>query len=423
METKTLKNWIKLIVNNNPWAKSVTTLILVWAWSRYENQDNRWISHFLEHMFFKWWKKYKTAKDVASAIDATWWEFNAFTWKEYAWYYVKSAWKFLETSFDVLSDMLIEWAFPQEEIEKERWVILEEMNMYLDMPKYQVAWEFEELIIWSQPLGWDQLWTREFIKSVNQEDFQNYHKALYTPDNIVISLSWDITLAKWEELSEKYFSQLKWKKKFHWSDLEENNSDERIKVINKKTEQSHLFMWLRWTPWLDLDNFWKQRILSVLLWWMMSSRMFLNLREEKWLCYYIWTHTDDYTDFWILWAWAWVDNRRVDLAVEWILEEFKKMITNPPSQEELDKARNFIVWKLLLSTEDTEWIAHMHWRQQLLFWKTIEIDEMLKSIEKVTLEDINTYSEKYFRKENFYIAWIWPLEWKKEIWTKLLENY
>jgi len=423
METKILSNWIKLLINPVESAKSVTTLVLVWAWSRYENTKNRWISHFLEHMFFKWAKKYKKAKEVASVIDATWWEFNAFTWKEYAWYYVKSASKFVETSFDVLSDMLIYPAFPSEEIDKERWVILEEMNMYLDMPKYQIAWEFEELIIWNQTLWWDQLWTREFINSVKQKEFQEYHKALYTPDNIVISLSWKITLEEWERLAEKYFSELSWKKKFNWDDLEKNNSNERVRILNKNTEQSHLIIWVRWTDWLDMENFWKQRVLSVLLWWMMSSRMFLNLREEKWLCYYVWTHTDDYTDFWIFSASAWVDNKRVDLAVEWILEEFWNITKNIPDEEELKKAKNFLIWKLLLSTEDNEWLAHMYWKQMLLNWKNISIDEMVNSVEKIWLNDIIQHAERFFKKENFYIAWIWPLEWKQKIWEDIINKY
>ena len=423
MELKTLSNWIKLIINSVPWAKSVTTLILVWAWSRYENQKNRWISHFLEHMFFKWAKKYKAAKEVASKIDETWWEFNAFTWKEYAWYYVKSAWKFVETSFDVLSDMLINPLFPSKEIDKERWVILEEMNMYLDMPKYQIAWEFEELMIWNQPLWWDQLWTREFINSVNQEDFKKYHKALYTPDNTIISLSWDITVEKWEKLAEQYFSGLSWKKSIKWKELDKNNSDEKIRILNKKTEQSHLIVWVKWTNWLDEDSFWKQKLLSVLLWGMMSSRMFLNLREEQWLCYYIWTHIDDYTDFWIFSASAWVDNKRVDLAIKWILDEFKNITKNMPTETELTKARNFLIWKLLLSTEDNEGLAHMYWKQMLLKWKNTSIDEMTSLIEKISIDEIVDYAKEFFRKENFYIAWIWPLEWKKEIWEDILNQY
>ena len=422
MKVTTLENWLRIIINPVKEAKSVTNLILAWAWSRYEREGQRWISHFLEHMFFKWAKKYQTPKAVAEAVDKFWWEFNAFTWKEYAWYYIKSAERNLEEWMDILSDMLLNSKFAIEEINKERWVILEEMNMYLDMPKYQIAWEFEELICWNQPLWRDIIWTKELINSVQTEDFKNYQKDLYTPDNLIIVLSWAVKEDEWAELVKKYFKWLSWKKAINFKKIEENNSDEKIRVIEKKTEQSHIIVWVKWTDWNDLENFWKQRVLATLLWWMMSSRMFQNIREQKWLCYYISTSTDDYTDFWIFSTSAWVTNEKVDLAIEWILEEYSEIVKNMPEQEELDKAKNYLIWKILLSTEDSENVANMFWTQLLLKWKTISVDEITKNIEKVTLEDISNHAKKILKKENIYIAWIWPLEGKKEIWGEILEK-
>ena len=425
MNITTLENGLRIIINPVKWAKSVTNLILAWAWSRYETEKQRWISHFLEHMFFKWAKKYKTPKAVAEAVDKFWGEFNAFTWKEYAWYYIKSASRNLEDWMDILSDMLLNSKFDIAEINKERWVILEEMNMYLDMPRYQIAWEFEELIIWNQPLWHDQLWTKELINWVQTEDFKNYQKELYTPDNIIIILSWDISKEKWIDLVKKYFKDLSWKKAFNFKPVEKNNSNEKIRIINKKTEQSHIVIWVKWTPWNDLENFWKQRVLWTLLWWMMSSRMFQNVREQKWLCYQIWTSTDDYTDFWIFSTSAWVTNEKVDLAIESILQEYKDIVQNIPEQEELDKAKNYLIWKILLSTEDSETLANMYWTQLLLKWKIFEVDEICKNIEKVTLEDISNHAKNILKKENIYIAWIGPFweDWEKnKKWGELIKN-
>ena len=423
MKSYKLKNWTNLIIKNVPWAKSFTCMILVWAWSRYENKDNRGISHFLEHMFFKWAKKYKNAKEVSTAIDSIWGDFNAFTGKEYAGYYVKCASRSAEVAFDVLSDMLTYPTFDPEEIDKERGVILEELNMYLDMPKYQVAWEFEELIIWDQALWWDQLWTRKLIKTITQEDFNNYRKALYTPDNLIITLTWDIWHEKWAELSEKYFWKLSGEKSFAWQELEKNKDTKRIKIINKKTEQSHIVVWLRWSPWKDLKNYWTQKVLAALLWWMMSSRMFLNIREAKWLCYYINTNTDDYTDFWIVSTSAWVNNDKVDSAIEAILKEYKIIASTKVSKAEVEKAKNFLIWKTLLSLEDTENLAHMYWKQQLLLWKTISENEIVKNIEKVQIEDISNLTQEIFKKWDIYITWIGPLEGKEKIWEWYLNNY
>lgn len=422
MKQLTLSNWVKLIINPVAWATSFTCLILVWAWSRYENKDNRWISHFLEHMFFKWAKKYKNAKEVSTVIDMTWWECNAFTWKEYAWYYIKCTNRHAEIAFDVLSDMLLNPAFDSSEIDKERWVIIEEMNMYLDMPKYQVAWEFEELIIWDQPLWWDQLWTKEVIQTVTSQDFHNYRNLLYTTDNLVISLAWDITEQKWVELAEKYFSSLWWSIWINLDQLAKNDSNERIRIINKNTEQSHIVIWAKWTPWNDMDNFWSQKVFATLLWWMMSSRMFLNIREAKWLCYYISSHTDDYTDFWIVSTSAWVDNSRIDEAVELIVKEYRDIANERVSEGELTKAKNFLIGRTLLSLEDSESRAHMYWKQALLLDKIYTEDEIIKNIDKVSSEDLFNLANMMFAKDKIYIAWIGPLENKKELWTDIINK-
>jgi predicted Zn-dependent peptidase len=163
------------------------------------------ISHFLEHMFFKGAEKYPTPKAVAEAVDSFGGEFNAFTGKEYAGYYVKSGAQNLEKSLDVLSDMLLHSKFNPREIDHERGVILEEMAMYLDMPTYQISWDFEGLVFGDQPLGRDQIGTRELIKSVTQQQFQEYQKKLYTPDNLVITIAGAVDENSLD-LVEKFFT-------------------------------------------------------------------------------------------------------------------------------------------------------------------------------------------------------------------------
>ncbi|MCD5382587.1 insulinase family protein [Candidatus Gracilibacteria bacterium] len=423
MKITTLENGLRIIINPVKGAKSVTNLILAGAGSRYEHQEVRGISHFLEHMFFKGAEKYKTPKAVAEAVDKFGGEFNAFTGKEYAGYYIKSASRNLEDGMDILSDMLLNSKFDIAEIDKERGVILEEMNMYLDMPKYQVAWEFEELIIGDQPLGWDQIGTKELINGVKTECFKDYQKKLYTPDNIVIVLSGDIENEKGVDLVKKYFAGMSGKKAFEWGELKENTSGEKIRIINKKTEQSHIVIGVKGTPGKDLKNFWKQRVLATLLGGMMSSRMFQNVREQKGLCYQIGTSTDDYTDFGIFSTSAGVTNEKVNLAIESILQEYSKIISNIPDQEELSKAKNYLIGKILLSTEDSENLANMYGTQLLLKGKIISVDEMCEKIEKVTIDDIVNHAKMILKKENIYIAGIGPFaEGSEEKWLDLIEK-
>jgi len=174
----TLQSGLRVVTKKLDGTKAVTVLILVGAGSRYENQKIRGISHFLEHMFFKGADKYRNTKEVSEAIDSVGGEFNAFTGKEYAGYYVKVAAESIDVACDVLSDMLINSKFAQEEIEKERGVILEEYNMYQDTPMYQIGWNFENLVFGDQPLGWDQIGTKELIKLVMHEDFASYKSKL-----------------------------------------------------------------------------------------------------------------------------------------------------------------------------------------------------------------------------------------------------
>ncbi|MBM3231575.1 insulinase family protein, partial [Candidatus Peregrinibacteria bacterium] len=192
---------------------SVTVMVFAGAGSRYEKQSERGISHFLEHMFFKGGKKYKNTKEVSMAIDAVGGEFNAFTGKEYAGYYVKVASEHLKLGCDVLGDMLCHASFPPEEIEKERGVIIEEDRMYQDTPMYRAGWDFEELLFGDHPLGWDTIGTHKLIKSVTQKDFQDYKALLYTPDNLVITFAGKITDKEALQLAEKHFGSLGGKKK------------------------------------------------------------------------------------------------------------------------------------------------------------------------------------------------------------------
>ncbi|MFA6528502.1 MAG: pitrilysin family protein, partial [Candidatus Gracilibacteria bacterium] len=291
----TLENGLRIITQKVPGTKAVTILILCGAGSRYEDQRIRGISHFLEHMFFKGASRYTNAKAVAEAIDAIGGEFNAFTGKEYAGYFVKVASEHFETAADVLSDMLVNAKFDSKEIEKERGVILEEYNMYQDTPMYQVGWDFENLLFGEQPMGWDEIGTKELIKTVTHEDFVNYKKSLYTADNCVVCIAGNINDTEVvKTVTEKFtFGEEKSSRKFEA--FKPGIAKDLKKLHVKKTEQTHIVCGARGVPENHKDHYVEQ-VLSTILGGNMSSRMFTAVREEKGLCYYIKTETDNYTD-------------------------------------------------------------------------------------------------------------------------------
>jgi predicted Zn-dependent peptidase len=370
-------------------------------------------------MFFKGAKKYKNQKEVSEAIDSIGGAFNAFTGKEYAGYYVKVAADQRETAFDVLSDMMLNAAFLPNEIEKERGVILEEYNMYLDTPMYQIGWDFEKLTFGDQPIGWDQIGTKEFIKKVNQEQFQDYKNALYTADNTVIIAAGKVDHDDILDNIQKYFTFDESKKSKEWNPFKKNTGKKRLIMQDKKTEQGHIvigFPGLHTTH----DDYYVSKVLSILLGGNMSSRMFLNIREAQGLCYYIHTNTDDYTDCGLISTRAGVDLSRTEDAVSAIISEYKKITDEGPDEKEADKAKQYVKGKLILSLEDTEEVAHMLGKRDLLDEGVKTLDEIRAEIDKVTAEDIHRVAKDLFKEDKIYMAAIGPFGKKEKAFEELL---
>lgn len=414
----TLENGLRIVTTPIEGTKSVTVLCLVGAGSRYETKDINGISHFLEHMFFKGAKRYINAPAVASAIDGVGGDFNAFTGKEYAGYYVKLASHQKEIAFDVISDMMINSKFDPKEIEKERGVILEEYNMYQDTPMYQVGWDFEKLLFGDQPMGWDQVGTKELIKNVTHDQFVDYKDSLYTADNTIISISGSFDEDEVIELVKKYFTFSDAKRKREFKPYVKNDSNENVILQNKKTEQGHIILGVEGISAIHEDTY-TEKLLSIILGGNMSSRMFLNVREAKGLSYYIRTTTDDYLDIGAISTSAGVDLTRVDLAITAILEEYKKIMDEKVEEDELKRAKEFIKGKIILRLEDSEEYAHLMGKQALLYKKIETIDDILAKIDKVTAEDVQKLAKELFKEENLHLALIGPFE-DKEHFANLL---
>lgn len=403
-----LPNGIRVLTEKLTGTASVTVLVLVGAGSRYENRDIRGLSHFLEHMFFKGGKKYKISKDVSEAIDSVGGEFNAFTGKEYAGYFVKVAIESMDTAMDVLSDMLVNCTLKQEEIEKERGVILEEYNMYQDTPMYQIGWDFESLIFGDQPLGWDEIGLKDVIKRVGHEDFVNYKESLYSPDNVVVAVVGNIDNKEVVDKVEKYFDLKNTKKAFNFEALKPIDGG-KIHVKEKKTEQAHIAIGFPGYPETHKDH-WGLKLLSVILGGNMSSRMFLAVREAKGLSYYIRTSTDNYKDGGVLVTNAGVDLKRIDEAFEGIIEEYKKIVKEDVPEAELKKAKSFLKGKMILSLEDSEEFAHLLAKYELLHNMVKTPEELIKMIDAVTVKDIRRIAEDVLQPQKMKIAVIGPYE-------------
>jgi len=394
-----LASGLPILVAPTDGTAAITVLVFAGAGSRYEDQSNRGISHFLEHMFFKGGNKYRSAAEVSMAIDAVGGDFNAFTGKEYAGYYVKVAAQEVELACDVLSDMLLHARFPEEEIEKERGVIIEEYRMYQDTPMYQAGWDFETLVYGDQPLGWDTIGTEAVIRSVKQADFQNHKRGLYTAENLVVAFAGRIGESQAMKLAEKHFGGIKGKKSRVFSPVKPHTG-KQVGLTTKQTEQAHLVFGVEGVSALDQDHF-AQRLLSIILGGSMSSRMFLRIREARGLCYYISTSTDNYLDTGLLSTRAGVDQTRLHEAISAIRHEYELCAKDGITKEELRRAKDFLKGKTTLSMEDSEERAHFFGKQQLLYPKVRDIDEYFAEFEKVTAKQVNSLAQKLFKKDRF----------------------
>lgn len=412
-----LSNGLPLLTAPITGTESVTVHVFVGAGSRYETRGERGVSHFLEHMFFKGGKKYKSAAEVSMAIDAFGGSFNAFTGKEYAGYYVKIAEPHIETACSVLSDMLLHASLPEEEAKRESGVIIEELRMYQDTPMYQAGWDFEELIYGDEPLGWDTIGTEKTIRQTGHAELLAHKNLLYTPDNMVLVFAGRITEKRAQSLGERFFAGLAGKKGREFQKLQGRGKD-RVMLTGKKTEQMHLVMGVEGAS-ATADDHFPQSLLSVILGGNMSSRMFLRIREARGLCYYVSASTDDYLDIGALSVRAGVDQSRLDEALTAIRDELLLAAKEGVTEEEVTRAKEFLKGKITLSLEDSEERAHFYGRQQLLYASTprgvLDVPDLFREINGVTKAKIDAFARRTLTPEHLRLVVIGDRQKKEEL--------
>lgn len=284
---------------------------------------------------------------------------------------------------------------------------------------YQVGWDFERLLFGDQPMGWDQIGSKENILKFQRDDFVDYKNKLYQPNNLVIAVAGKCEHEQVVADVQKFFKFEDGERAYDWKDLEEFIPDSPIKIQNKKTEQGHLVLGVRGVAAED-PRHWTQKLLAIILGGNMSSRMFLNVREAQGLCYYIRTNTDDYTDAGVISTSAGVDLKRLPLAVKAIRAEYEKLAANGVAAEELIRAQEFLKGKLTLSLEDSEEYAHLLGKQHLLYTKQLTLEEIFGKIDAVKTEEIQKLASEIFVPKNLRLAAIGPFGGREEELAKLL---
>ena len=289
----TLPNGLRVVTADMPSAKSVACFVMVAAGSRYETRETNGIAHFAEHMFFKGTERRPTARDIAGEIDSIGGEFNAFTGKEYTGYYVRCAAETRDVALDVLVDMLRNSRFDPDEIEREKGVIIEEMNMYFDTPRDFIGGVYETLLYGDQPLGWDIIGRKETVRGATQQTFLDYTGTWYRPNRMVVGVGGRLGDGLHDKLEELLGDIAPGETPVPEPYQPVQNG--RVKVHTKQSDQAHLVLGVRSRPLVDPDRYVLQ-LLATVLGGGMSSRLFTEVRERRGLAYYVFGTNHAYTD-------------------------------------------------------------------------------------------------------------------------------
>lgn len=421
-----LENGLTLIRVPMTSVKSLTVLALVNVGSRYEDPKVSGISHFLEHMVFKGTEKYPTPQDVAGTVDAIGAEFNAFTGKEYTGYYVRSASKDVDVALDVVSDMLLTPQIREDDLQREKGVIIEELNMYEDSPMRHIGDVFERMFFAGSSLGRDIIGTKETIQGITRQNFLDHIHAWYGLHNVVLIVVGDADVVDKESLVTKvgkYFEKGdhdRAKKVTRTYPKQTISTTERMKIDYKKTEQAHFVLAFPGLKRASEDRY-ALSVLSTLLGGNMSSRLFTEVREKRGLCYYVHSDQDYYHETGMFGASAGVDPKRIDEALSVTFNEFKSLVNGekPVTEVELKKAKDYTIGHMILGMEDSESVAQSYGLKQLLDGEIVMLDEVMKRIMAVTLEDVNKVANKLIKPEEVRFAMIGPFK-DEERFRKLL---
>jgi predicted Zn-dependent peptidase len=419
LQHKVLSNGISVVSIPLANTEAVTLMVFMGVGSRYEKDSQQGLAHFTEHMVFKGGAKYKSTREISEALDAVGGEFNAFTSHEYTAFYTKTGAPYLTLGLDVISDMLLNATFPPAELEKEKGVIVEEINMYEDMPMRKVDQLLGNLLFGDTGMGRPIIGTKESVTAFSDADFHNWIKEKFVGSQCTIVVAGAVDSDQVATQIESYFGSMQKGEAYKPAPAVVKEGISRVMIEDKKSEQTHLMLSVEAFPNSDPRRM-ALRVLTTVLGGNMSSRLFTHVREEQGLCYYVRAMTDTYIDCGFLIASAGVDNTRLPQAVGAIMEQLRLMRYEGISEEELSRAKQYLTGKTLLAMEDSESVAEYYAAQDRLEGKRETPAKVLKLLEEVTLADVRKVAEDLFHDSKLRLAAIGPQAGKEAELEKLL---
>jgi predicted Zn-dependent peptidase len=414
---KKLKNGMTVILMPQKGAASMTIEVLVRVGSRYETKEINGASHFIEHLMFKGTKKRPDTLSISKELDRYGAEYNAFTGKDYTGYYIKMDANKTPLAVDMLHDMIFHSKYEQKEMNRERGVIIEEINMYEDNPRMHIEDLLEEALYPNHKLGWNIAGPREVIKNVTREQLVTYRDRYYIPSRMTIVVAGKL-LPNVFGLLEKTFGKAKQpvvpKDEAFETFCTPLALEKPIALQHKKTEQVQLGMAFHGLPYGD-KRIPAATLLGTILGGTMSSRLFIQVREKRGLCYSINASHQSYEDTGLFSVMSGLEKTRLHEAVKVIWQELKRTTKELVSPEELRRAKDHLSGRLTLAFEDSATQADWYAKQWMFQSKAATPEERIKQIEKVTAADIREVAKLLFRTEHMAASVIGPFEDKSVV--------
>lgn len=404
----TLKNGLRIITVPMKEAQTAIGMVLVETGSHYEEERINGLSHFLEHMCFKGTAS-RTGDDIKSELDNMGAESNAFTGFEYTGYYAKAHHKKIGNIINLVSDIYLNSTFPKKDIEIERGVITEEINMYEDLPSRTVWDIWSELLFPNQPAGRTILGPKKNIQSLKQQDFIDYYKKHYVPKKTVVVIAGNINQTDVLKQIKKIFNDIPSGKMIKKEKVIEKQKSPQIKIRYKKTDQTHLIIGFRAFDLKDKRSA-KANLMATVLGKGFSSRLFKRMRDELGMCYYTRADLDSLSDHGYFVVSSGVGNKRAEEAVEVIIDEYRKLKEELISDKELCKAKEFSTGRLAIGLETSDSIADFYGFQELHHLDIKSPREKIKKVKEVNSKDIQKLAKQIFTNDRLNLAIVGPFK-------------
>ena len=414
-----LPNNLRVLSSPMPHTRSVTIAFFIGVGSRYESDPEGGASHFIEHLLFKGTENWPTALDIASAVEGVGGLMNGSTGQELTLYWVKLAKPHWKLGLEILTDMLLKPLFREEDVERERQVILEEINMLMDSPEDWVFVMAKHLMWPNHPLGREIIGTKESLSGLSRQHLLDYKHRHYIPSQTVISVAGDISHQEVVDALVDYLGEWNDGETRRYEPAPEPDEGPRQEYQNRQTEQVHMILTWYGLPLGHPDRF-TLSVMNTILGEGMSSRLFIEIREKRGLAYSVNSYVEFFQDTGAMGISAGIAPSRFNEALKAIAEQLARLKEEDVSEEELSKAKEFIKGRLLLQLEDSSSVAAWLGRQELLLGKILTVDEVIEAIDAVTPQDIRRLAKQLLNPTKMNLSIIGPFN-KEKNWVQLLD--